>query len=675
MTEVPWGARTPCVRPSAARCACRRLRGVVVYARLPGNATQRGLRVLSFRGRPVATAAALSALVLMASRGPAPSVWASSRDVPAALSAAFAGAAREFSVPEPVLLAVSYEESRWEAHRGYPSVAGGFGPMHLTDRARLSSVRGIHRPAAPADTLPAAAALLGVSPERLRHDPAQNLRGGAALLARYERDITGGAPTDPGQWYAAVAKYSGSPDLPGARAFADDVYSILRHGATAETSAGERLRLAGDTTVRPDRAGLARLGLRPGTRVRDLPVECPVALDCDLVPAGYAQTDPKDKTKYGNYAVADRPGDGNSVRYVVIHDTETPYARTLDLFADPTFHASAHYVIRAVDGHVTQMVPTRHVAWHAANSYVNAHAVGIEHEGFAVQGGTWFTESMYRSSARLVRYLAGRYGIPLDRAHVLGHDNVPAPTSRALRRMHWDPGPFWDWDHYLELLRGAPPSPARPDSPIVTIAPQFTTNLQPLTACDSTGCRSLPPQPASFVPLHTRPADDAPLLGDPALAPGPGTTRVDDLRDKAPSGQRYVVAERRPPWTAIWFAGQKAWFRDPGRSVGAPTHGRIARPRPGLASIPVFGRPSPEPQAYPTGVPAQPLLPLPYTIPAGQAYVAEAAVQADVYLARSVDGSLPGDRTVVRGHTMYYPIEYHHRLAFVRADDVIIHVT
>ena len=68
----------------------------------------------------------------------------------------------------------------------------------------------------------------------------------------------------------------------------------------------------------------------------------------------------------------------------------------------------------------------------------------------------------------------------------------------------------------------------------------------------------------------------------------------------------------------------------------------------------------------------QPLVPLPYAIPTGQAYVAAARVRGDLYLARSVDGSLPGDRTVVRGHTWYYPIEYNHRLAFVRADDVTV---
>ena len=46
---------------------------------------------------------------------------------------AFIGAAGEFHVPLPVLLAVGYEESRWEGHAGHHSTSGGYGPMHLTD--------------------------------------------------------------------------------------------------------------------------------------------------------------------------------------------------------------------------------------------------------------------------------------------------------------------------------------------------------------------------------------------------------------------------------------------------------------------------------------------------------------------------------------------------------------
>ena len=44
----------------------------------------------------------------------------------------YAAAARAHGVPESVLLAVSYLESRWDTNGGTPSTSGGFGPMHLT---------------------------------------------------------------------------------------------------------------------------------------------------------------------------------------------------------------------------------------------------------------------------------------------------------------------------------------------------------------------------------------------------------------------------------------------------------------------------------------------------------------------------------------------------------------
>lgn len=42
-------------------------------------------------------------------------------------------AARQFGVPERVLLAVAYNESRWEQRDGAPSTTGAYGVMALTD--------------------------------------------------------------------------------------------------------------------------------------------------------------------------------------------------------------------------------------------------------------------------------------------------------------------------------------------------------------------------------------------------------------------------------------------------------------------------------------------------------------------------------------------------------------
>jgi N-acetylmuramoyl-L-alanine amidase len=164
--------------------------------------------------------------------------------------------------------------------------------------------------------------------------------------------------------------------------------------------------------------------------------ECPTGLACRVVPAAYAQNsaDPGD---YGNYDLANRPADGLAVRYIVIHDTEVAYEPTIALFQNPLAYVSAHYVLRSADGDVTQMVGTDDVAWHAGNWWINIHAVGIENEGFALQGYDWYTERLYLSLARLTRYLADRYGIPLDRDHIIGHDEVPGPTSAFQAGMHW----------------------------------------------------------------------------------------------------------------------------------------------------------------------------------------------------------------------------------------------
>jgi N-acetyl-anhydromuramyl-L-alanine amidase AmpD len=97
----------------------------------------------------------------------------------------------------------------------------------------------------------------------------------------------------------------------------------------------------------------------------------------------------------------------------------SPYDQAIATFQKPASGSSSHYVIRSSDGQVTQMVPTKDVAWHAGNWTMNEHSIGIEHEGIATQGGTWYTEQMYRASADLVRYLAAKYHIPLDRRRIL----------------------------------------------------------------------------------------------------------------------------------------------------------------------------------------------------------------------------------------------------------------
>jgi N-acetyl-anhydromuramyl-L-alanine amidase AmpD len=393
--------------------------------------------------------------------------------------------------------------------------------------------------------------------------------------------------------------------------------------------------------------------------------ECPNGLACRVVPAAYQQNsaDPGD---YGNYDLATRPDDGLAVRYVVIHDTEVEYDPTIALFQNPLAYVSAHYVIRSSDGQVTQMVPTRNVAWHAGNWWVNTHAVGIENEGFATQGNLWYTNQMYRSTARLTRYLADRYDIPLDREHIIGHDQVPGPTTVFQPGMHWDPGPYFDWAHFMALV-GAPITPSGGDRSgrVVTIDPNYATNRPVVTYCESGSCSTLPSQPTNFVYLHTAPSASSPLVSDPLLSgtnlepDGVGTTQANDWGDKAVTGQSFAVAGRSGDWVAIWYGGKKAWLQDRAGKNTVPGSGTLVTPRAGLSSIPVYGRAYPEDISTAT---------LGYTIPAGQVYVAKDLVGADYYDATTFD-ALDTYR-VFTGSTRFYEISFNHRIAFVRASDV-----
>src|SRR5690606_16479577 len=123
--------------------------------------------------RPLRAAlAALAAAPLVLALAPA--AGADQGDPPSRQQA-YADAAREFGVPQSVLLGVSYLESRWDDHAGRPSRAGGYGPMHLTDVRAAEGAGGRGdgtRTARVSDpslhTVDLAAKLTGVDPAELR---------------------------------------------------------------------------------------------------------------------------------------------------------------------------------------------------------------------------------------------------------------------------------------------------------------------------------------------------------------------------------------------------------------------------------------------------------------------------------------------------------------------------
>src|SRR6516162_1147913 len=513
-------------------------------------------------------------------------------------------AAREFGVPVGLLLAISYDQTRWERSGDSPSVDGGYGVIDLTART-FPVADGRGDPAHPAPrkvtlarthfTLDEAAHLLQVRAGTLITSERQNIRGAAAVLAQYARELgRGRLPSTLGGWYGAVAEYSGDIGAGAARAFADEVYRTLRRGVSLTTADGQFLELAPVPGVHPDRAQLGRLALRTAEpAVSSTPADCPSALKCRFVPAAYAQ-DSADPSNYGDYDKAGRPGRmltpagqkaGMKIKYIIIHDTEGSYNSAISTFQNPASFVSANYVIRSSDGAVTEMVRPQNVSWGAGDWYVNMHAINIENEGFAAQGSAWYTKALYSSDAALVRWLAAEYGIPLDRQHILGHEDVPGPTDSWTAAQHWDPGPFWNWNHFMAHVhqvtdsaeQASGGSATRGTHQLVTIDPTFATNKPTVTDCSGSRCVTLPSQPANFVYLRAGPGTKYPLIADPIRGGSKGTTVDSYWGDKATIGETFVYAGQSGNWTAIWFAGRKARFYNPPGSLqaGLYTSGQV----------------------------------------------------------------------------------------------------
>jgi hypothetical protein len=132
----------------------------------------------------------------------------------------FTKAAAAHGVPVSVLMGVTHEESDWQDHQGY-SDKGGYGLGNLTDVTRDMLVNGAAGAGGRADvasvtdqpgmhTLRTAAALTGIPADRLKTDPEANLEGTAALLASYQKTLTGGLSKDPSDWAGPSPSTAGS---------------------------------------------------------------------------------------------------------------------------------------------------------------------------------------------------------------------------------------------------------------------------------------------------------------------------------------------------------------------------------------------------------------------------------------------------------------------------------
>jgi hypothetical protein len=313
--------------------------------------------------------------------------------------------------------------------------------MHLADNPR-------------SDSLPAAAALLGLPAADLKTSLTENVRGAAALLrSSYGRAFpTDTAPsTNAGRWYIPVSEFIRSENAPARRFFGDSVYTTLRNGVSRVVD-GWRITLPPQADVAPQRG---QLEIIPNDEMRVVELKR-TGQSRSFTPQG--KTGLASVSAYHAQAGADswlyspnyNAGRSYQLQTVVIHLCEAWSSPCQHELTTAGTGKSAHWMVRSGDGWREQYVHREDRAWHCGfcplyqpyGNY-NEASVGVEHEGYS-NSATWYTNIMYRQSAWLTAWTCYLYWFGCDRNHVVGHSEVQQGNS--------DPGVYWDWNYYMNCV-------------------------------------------------------------------------------------------------------------------------------------------------------------------------------------------------------------------------------
>lgn len=162
---------------------------------------------------------------------------------------------------------------------------------------------------------------------------------------------------------------------------------------------------------------------------------------------------------------------GKQIDLVVLYTTEHPAVYARKLWRESA-SLSGHYIVTG-KGKIWQMLSDSDAGWHAGNREFNLRSIAIAVEGYAdsqnPQNPTkdpWQTTEELESLVRLISWLCERYGIPMDRAHIIGKNQVPGVRTESFPLsgpQYWggagnksSPGASWDWGRLMEKLGRRP---------------------------------------------------------------------------------------------------------------------------------------------------------------------------------------------------------------------------
>jgi N-acetyl-anhydromuramyl-L-alanine amidase AmpD len=484
------------------------------------------------------------------------------------LETSFLQASQEFNVPEDLLKAVCQQAwhttTTTEGHHGTNGTYGCGLVKQITTLDKMANETyggtlsqdikkhaGVPRTAKVyVDTLDQAANKLGVAPATLQQDLATNIRGVAYILSNDAQQLsaTHQLPTTLAGWHPAAEVFSNADSRFTAHLYASQVYTWLQKGFTT-TINGEAISVAAQavpantTSLSPNDDPAPVTNLPTGCAndgKTDYPgaVDCildPAQHDCDIVPGTNA---PCNYFSSAHYSPTYRQNDG-TITHIVIHDIEGTAMEAISTFEAADSEVSAHYIVDT-DGTVYQIVHEKDVAFQAGNLWMNQHSIGIEHAGFDATGFQYYNSVQYKASAKLTAYLAQKYNIRVDHNHIVSHGTVPSPTV-ASSPNHVDPGPYWLWDYYLDLIDNNQDFMSQlitdhHSSQIITLRPK--TDLRPALPNGRETAANF-----NFFYLYNGPSTQSGLI--PQLATGSDIT--DETNNVEPAMSYYYISKIKDP--------------------------------------------------------------------------------------------------------------------------------